>query len=96
MFVEQGSENHNPALVAENAKSAGRQLAQNALGKAGEGKNLQARVSAQLAVCQNLGFDLESGLFRSEEEKRWPFGILGKAPANRLNAAMRLAASSGA
>ena len=96
LFGEQTAQDHEAAFLVEHSGSGFLQLGEDELREALEGKNVEAGVSGQGWVREQLALELVGGLLGRDEQQRRAFGGIGERVADFLEAAKRLAAARGA
>ena len=70
MLGEQGAQDHQPPFLAEQLRGRRRELFENEAGQPLEGQDLQASVTAQLGIRQELALELKGGLLGREKKER--------------------------
>jgi hypothetical protein len=96
LLFEHRAQHHDAAFFGEQFGNWNAKLIKNKFGEAFEGENVQASVTGQIATGEKLALQLESRLFGREENERRAFRIAVQFFPDFAQAAMRLAAASGA
>ena len=96
MFGEQGTQHHDAAFGVEQARGDGGEFAEGEVGEAIKRDDLQAGVTGERGVGEQLAFELKCGLLGREENQRRAIGRAEEFGANLGEAAESFAAASGA